>query len=260
MKVQPMNYFAHKPVAERYSHYRPYFHPLVIEKIRSHLGIKSPVERALDVGCGTGQSTIALKELANSVGGVDISTEMLKLAKQQPGIEYINCSAEDLSMFESGPFDLITTSMAYHWFDYTLFLSEVYRLLSIKDWLIVYSNGFNGEMVGNPSCKVWSEQIFAKHSPTSSRNRFNLTPETAAEFGFATLHTEDYQNDVQFTPEQISSYLTTQSNVISAVEQGNEKFEDVYNWLVSEVKPFFVFERETFIFTGYIWYLQKVKP
>ena len=254
-----MNFFAHKTAAERYALYRPYFHPLVIENIKSYLGPKAPVERALDVGCGTGQSTVALKEIANSVVGVDISAEMLKLAKLQLEIKYHKASAEDLSMFDGETFDLITTSMAYHWFDYKLFLPEAYRLLNIGGWFIIYSNGFSGQMVENTSFKEWADQIYAKHYPTSPRNRFTLTPEIASEFGFSTIHTEDYQNNVKFTPEELSSYLTTQSNIISVVEQGNEKIEDVFAWLVSETKPYFVSERETFIFTGYVWYLQKVK-
>ena len=128
-----MNYFAHKSAAERYSHYRPYFHPLVIEKIKSYLGLDTPVERALDVGCGTGQSTIALKEIAISVIGIDVSDAMLELATQQPGIEYRKTNAEDLSMFDDESFDLVTTSMAYHWFDFKRFLPEAFRLLNSGD-------------------------------------------------------------------------------------------------------------------------------
>jgi ubiquinone/menaquinone biosynthesis C-methylase UbiE len=60
-----MNFFVYKSVAERYAKYRAYFHPLVIEKIKAYLQLQSPVGFALDVGCGSGQSTIALKEIAD---------------------------------------------------------------------------------------------------------------------------------------------------------------------------------------------------
>ena len=59
-----MNYFEYKSVAERYARHRPYFHPLVIEKVKSYLSIAEPVDLAVDVGCGPGQSTVALKEIA----------------------------------------------------------------------------------------------------------------------------------------------------------------------------------------------------
>ena len=58
------NQFLHQTSAERYHRARPYFHPVVVEKIREHLQIEGPVASALDVGCGTGQSSVALRAIA----------------------------------------------------------------------------------------------------------------------------------------------------------------------------------------------------
>jgi hypothetical protein len=44
---------------------------------------------------------------------------------------------------------------------------------------------------------------------------------------------------------------------IAATEQGNEKVDGVYEWLVMQSKPFFRSEKAIF-FSGYIWYLPKV--
>jgi len=252
-----MNFFAHKTAAERYAQHRPYFHPLVIERIKSHLGLEALVARALDVACGTGQSTVALKEIADSVIGVDISDEMLGLAKQSSGIEYRNANAEDLSMFEDGSFDLITTSMAFHWFDHKRFLSEAHRVLKTDGWLIPYTNGFYSKMKENKSFEKWAEDSYTKRYPAPPRNATPLTEELANEFGFSSFHMERFQNDVLFTTEEIAAYLTTQSNVIAAVEQDNETVEDVYRWLVSQTKQFFHADKATFAFGGIIWYMQK---
>lgn len=70
------NAFAHVTAAERYAHSRPYYHPVVVDQIRQTLRLHAPVHRALDVGCGTGQSTLALLELAQEVVGVDPSPAM----------------------------------------------------------------------------------------------------------------------------------------------------------------------------------------
>jgi len=252
-----MNFFAHKSAVERYAQHRPYFHPLVIEKIKSYLDLETPVERALDVGCGTGQSTTALKEIAKSVSGIDVSEEMLGLATQQPGIEYCNASAEDLSMFDDGTFDLITASMAIHWFDHKRFLSEANRGLKIGGWLLPYTNGFHGQMKENKSFELWSSEIYPDLYPIPPRNATPLTTEMANEFGFSSFHMEKFQNEVQFTAEELSAYLTTQSNVIAVVEQGTELIEDVYPWLVSQTEPYFHSTKATFLFGGRIWYLQK---
>jgi len=252
-----MNFFAYKSAAERYAQHRPYFHPLVIENIKSHLELKAPVARALDVACGTGQSTVALKEIADSVIGVDISDEMLGLAKQGSGIEYRNASAEDLSVFEDGSFDLITTSMAFHWFDHKHFLSEAHRVLKTDSWFIPYTNGFYGQMKENESFEEWVKESYAKRYPSPPRNSTPITEELANEFGFSSLHVERFQNEVPFTAEEVAAYLTTQSNVIAAVEQGNETIGEVHRWLVSQIKPFFDSDKATFTFGGIIWYLHK---
>ena len=252
-----MNFFAHKSAAERYAQHRPYFHPVVLEKIRSYLKLEAPVDLALDVACGTGRSTIALKEIAKSVIGVDVSDAMLSLATQQPGIEYRNASAEDLSVFEDETFDLITTSMAFHWFDHNKSLPEAHRVLKTGGWLIPYDNGFYGQMKENESFEQWSKEVYPNRYPSPPRNTTPITAGLANEFGFSSFHTEKYQNEVQFTAEEFSAYLTTQSNVIAAVEQGHESIDDVYEWLISQVKPFFQSEKATFLFGGDIWYLQK---
>jgi ubiquinone/menaquinone biosynthesis C-methylase UbiE len=252
-----MNFFTHKTVAERYALYRPYFHPLVIKKIRNHLGVQNLVDRVLDIGCGTGQSTVALKETAHSVIGVDISTDMLQLAERKPGIQYIQSAAEDLGTLESDSFDLLTTSLAFHWFDQNKFFSEANRLLKSKAWLVIYNNGFTGQMNGNTEFNLWFKKVYLTRYSTPPRNSVPLTQESAKELSFQFAHQDEYKNEWQFTAEELSAYLTTQSNVIRATEQGNERVDDVYRWLVTQTTPFFTKQKESFIFEGYIWYLQK---
>ena len=249
-----MNFFAYKSAAERYAQYRPYFHPLVIEKIKTYLNLSSPVSRSLDLGCGTGQSTIALKEISETVVGVDVSSEMLNLAKHEPGIEYLEERAENLSILETKSFDLITSSMAYHWFDYKQFFPEVRRVLKNGGWLIIYTNGFYGQMKENELFEQWNRESYAKKYPSPPRNTIPLTIELAQEYGFSSFYSEDFQNDVEFTAEELCAYLTTQSNIIAVVEQGKETIKNVYKWLVSQTRPFFHSEKATFAFGGHIWY------
>ncbi len=251
-----MNFFVYKTVAERYAKYRPYFHPLVIEKVKKYLNIQRPVEFALDVGCGSGQSTVALKEIAKFVIGMDISAEMLEFTEKKSGIQYIQGSAEELSI-KSDSSDLLTTSLAYHWFNPKRFFADARRVLKNGAWLIISNNGFRGRMKEKPEFEQWITQVYEKHYPTPSRNSAPMTPEFAQQHGFNFPYQEDYQNEVQFTVEELAAYLVTQSNVIAATEQGNEKVEDVYDWLITQTRSFFQSEKVTFPFSGFIWYLQK---
>src|SRR2546421_9728514 len=91
-----MNYFGPKSAAQRYAKGRPYFHPLIVSRIKEFLQVTEPLSSALDVGCGTGLSTVALKEIAEDISGIDASEQMIALAPSGNGIRYFVASAENL--------------------------------------------------------------------------------------------------------------------------------------------------------------------
>ena len=249
-----MNFFAQASAAERYSRYRPYFHPVVIERIHAYLSLKTQVAQALDVGCGTGQSTWALKRLAKSIVGVDISASMLAQAQASPQIRYLTAPAEAIPL-PNESCDLITSSLAFHWFERERFLAETQRLLKPRGWLIIYNNGFLGQMVENPAFTHWHNEVYLPRYPSPPRNAQPLTADQASSFGLDFPHQELYQNQVTFSVEEVAAYLTTQSNVIHAVEQGAERLQAVYAWLVETISPLFAAQSARFAFGGYIWYL-----
>src|SRR5688500_10978190 len=82
-----VNYFVGSVTAIRYASKRPSSHARVLELLQSTLP-NLPVERALDVGCGTGHSTQALLAYAETIVGVDSSSEMLAQAVVHPRISY----------------------------------------------------------------------------------------------------------------------------------------------------------------------------
>ena len=70
---------------------------MVVKKIGDFLKLHEPVP-SLDVACGTGQSTLTLKEVAYQVVGTDTSREMLDRALREAGVQYVEASAEDLPL------------------------------------------------------------------------------------------------------------------------------------------------------------------
>jgi len=71
------------------------------------------------------------------------------------------------------------------------------------------------------------------------------------------LAKETYTNEVTFSLQELASYLMTQTNVIAVVEQGTERPENLYMWLLDELAPLFLTPRITFLFGGTIEYIQK---
>lgn len=74
-------------------------------------GLVHPGDRALDIGCGTGQSTLDVAATATAVLGVDLSTRMLDLAQKRAAaggalnVEFIQADAQ-VHPFEPAAFDL----------------------------------------------------------------------------------------------------------------------------------------------------------
>jgi ubiquinone/menaquinone biosynthesis C-methylase UbiE len=106
--------------------------------------IPDPVERALDVGTGTGAGARAIRARfpGTEVVGVDVATEMLAEARQlSPEISFIEGDASDLP-FEDESFDVLAHN------NMIPFLDEVARVLRPGGWtLFAFSSG--------PETPIW---------------------------------------------------------------------------------------------------------
>lgn len=131
-------------VVQNYIKYRPSWPTELYDKILWYLDEESDGTRrrgvAVDVGCGSGQSTLPLAKRFRSVIGIDTSELQIKEARRisagHENVAYRLGSAEELStQFEANSVDLITVGIALHWFDQKKFFGECRRVL--KDGGIV---------------------------------------------------------------------------------------------------------------------------
>ncbi|MBV9281791.1 MAG: methyltransferase domain-containing protein [Chloroflexi bacterium] len=227
-----------------------------MERIRQRLSPAWPIPRALDVACGTGLSTVALKPLAGEIVGADVSEEMIRLAPTDPRISYVVAPAEDLP-FPDAHFDLVTLCAALHWLDAGAFFREARRVLRPGGHLVIYDNHFTGTMEECPAFRSWLRHVFLTAYPMPSRPRLRM-PQAAEEAGFRSLGEERYRNGVGLSPDRLVDYLVSRSNVIAAVEGGDRSIEHVRAWLYRRIGPFFGGEKErTFVFGGPIWYFAR---
>ncbi|XP_068099865.1 putative methyltransferase DDB_G0268948 [Hyperolius riggenbachi] len=103
--------------------------------------IKKPHGFAVDVGCGTGQSTIILAPFFEKVLGTDISAAQIEEAKKAhglPNVTFSACPAEEVPVGDASV-DLLTACAAVHWFNIPKFLKEVDRVLKPRGCLAFYS-------------------------------------------------------------------------------------------------------------------------
>lgn len=70
--------------------------------------------RALDFGCGTGRSTRFLRKLGFAVTGVDVSEDMLRIARAtDPSGDYRIVPGDDFSKLDAGAFDLVLCAFTF---------------------------------------------------------------------------------------------------------------------------------------------------
>lgn len=109
----------HRPVGEQ-----------AIEK----MGVQ-PEAQVLDVGCGSGWASRLLAEKARDgrVVGIDISDEMIRVARESsgafPNLTFEVASAEDLPFANSQFTDAFSMESLYYYVDMTRALTEIHRVL-----------------------------------------------------------------------------------------------------------------------------------
>jgi len=138
--------------AKLYQKFRPVYPSGVYTTIYSYLessGIKRGTSGrftvALDIGCGTGLSTLPLCDHFETVIGVDYSDAQLgeaRIASQSHNnVTYRVALGHELTFQPDGSVDLITVATAIHWFNTELFFKECHRVLRPGGVLAAYSIG-----------------------------------------------------------------------------------------------------------------------
>ncbi|KAI5957971.1 hypothetical protein KGF57_002779 [Candida theae] len=138
-----LNYNSFRP------HYPPSFYKILSEYVQKGQNQHQlPVNKAIDLGCGTGVATYPLLNFVCDVIGLDLSPPMIETANsliqqrlkdmgldsKDPKIAFKVGSAEsfvnDQESVESGSIDLITAAQCIHWFqDYDSFFQSAAKLL-----------------------------------------------------------------------------------------------------------------------------------
>ena len=245
--------FDSRAVADGYANDRPFFHPIVIERIRSFLDCDR-YDCALDIGCGSGLSAIALKKIAKKIIAIDSSKEMIAHAICDENITYKVCSAE---AFKSEfMVDIITLSGAINWIDEKKFFPQVRKNLKPRGWLVVYDNNITGDMVDEPSFSTWYRKSFSEKFPRPLRKERKLDSNALYHNGLKLIKEEEYSNKINFDLDSFIRYLFTQSNITNEINKNEGAYKDIESWLFDELNPIFKCQSKEVLFGGYVWYVR----
>ncbi|WP_373521616.1 class I SAM-dependent methyltransferase [Aquiflexum sp.] len=123
-------------IAEHYAAYRPPLHQLILNRCFKEYG-ESKFNLGLDVGCGTGQSAIALTDFCEKVIAIDPSPEMLVMSKSHRLITYNTFDGKNLG-FAENLFDIVTFAGSLYYAKSQKLFNETLRVTKDKGLILIY--------------------------------------------------------------------------------------------------------------------------
>ena len=117
-----------KGFSDVYDKSRPMLPREAIEIIKKYKDTN--IETIVDIGCGTGLSTLVCTEFSRNVIGIEPSTDMLNEAKkkERDNLKFKQGFGEKTGLSESIA-DIVICVQAFHWMNPEMVLKEVHRIL-----------------------------------------------------------------------------------------------------------------------------------
>src|SRR5690242_12711974 len=117
-------------MAEEYWNHNVHYHPLVLR------AVPEGCDAALDIGCGDGLLARRLARRSDTVVGVDVAAEMVRLARERgKGLDNVTFAEADFLHLDGEPlgegrFDFVSAVAVIHHVDFAPALAAVERLLA----------------------------------------------------------------------------------------------------------------------------------
>ena len=157
--------FDFQRVAQGYKK-RPFLHKQVIERFQKEVTGQT-FSHGLDVGCGAGLSSKALKLICSHVTGADISPEMIRVAGEvcgdSKGYDFIVSRAEEIPDTIQ-KYDIVTAAGVIQWVERESFLQNLRSIMEEQGYVLIYdfciSDRMKGE--GNTAYTAWWKEYLLR--------------------------------------------------------------------------------------------------
>lgn len=153
-----------------------------------------PGKSYLDIGCGTGNYTIALTEMDVHFTGIDPSEEMLEKAKGKSSkVQWLYGSAESISLPHCSMYGAIATLTIHHWPNLKAAFIELARVMKTGAKFVIFT------FLPEQEHGYWLGHYFPELMSRSKAVPLQRIENAASEAGFTIAATEKYfvQEDLQ---------------------------------------------------------------
>jgi len=129
--------FAESEVVRAYVHRVPY-PQAAVDAVAA--AIPASGARALDIGCGSGDWTLALASTGARIDAVDASEAMLAAARERNGnapggVRWLHGPVESVAL--DPPYDVVTAAESLHWMEWTIVLPRIASVLRPGGELVI---------------------------------------------------------------------------------------------------------------------------
>ncbi len=210
-------------IAVGYATHRPPVHGQILRRALANW--PKPIRCAVDVGCGSGISTLALQDFAQERIGVEPAEPMVEAARAvDRAARFIVGPAEAIPL-PDGTADLITAAGALNYADLSRFFPEADRVLNESGALLVYDFS-----TGNRRGSDWLTR-FVERYPWAPHEARSLNPRILADEakGFVLDRSEEFTISLPLSRDFYLDYLLTETNVAHAVRQG-QPLDEIRAW------------------------------
>ena len=215
--------------ADDYALYRADFPAAGIDRMVA-LGVGTPGQRLLDLGCGTGTLARQFAARGCTVTGVDVDPRMLAAARSLAvvaGLQVVwwECPAEDTGL-PSASFDVVTAAQCWHWFDGEAAAGEVRRLLVAGGLVAVC--GFDWLPLPDTMSGV-TEALIQAHNPSWNLGGIrDPGPEARRHLsgaGFVVVETFTFDVDVPYSVDSWRLRIRASAAILDLNTAGTAAFD-----------------------------------
>ncbi len=240
---------------------RPWLHKSVIEQLLRDCNLDSSYKfkNGLDVGCGAGLSTKALRLICDKVTGTDIADSMVEVCRDLYGKDtsysFYVAKAEETKVPDT-KYDIVTAAGCINWVDEKKFMANMNEVLEANGLIVIYDFGITDKMVGSKAYTTWYQDEYLKRFPKPFRKENKWTQADLPD-GFIMEKQTDYDIEYEFGLESFVDFMLIQSNVNAQIESGSLTADEAREWLKTSLEPIFEHSQKQLIFHGYSWYIRK---